>query len=110
MLPRLIYRLPLREYIFANYQEQIATKYKVKKCVTIPTDYYYDLETIRSDLNRDANVIQDKGTKQNQITDTFYFVVEICQTTCTFSISYRRLRIESDNMIRINFSQDPISN
>ena len=60
MSPRLMERLPLREYIFANYQEQIAEKYQIKKCVTIPADYYYDLETIRSNLKRDANLTQDK--------------------------------------------------
>ena len=60
MDPRLIERLPIREYIFANYQEEISKKYNKKKCIKIPSDYYHDLKTIRLDLERAANLSQDK--------------------------------------------------
>ena len=63
MDPKLVERLPLREYIFANYQKEIVKKYKEvkesKESITIPADYYRDLEKIRSDLKRDANLNQD---------------------------------------------------
>ena len=58
MLPKLTERLPLREFIFANYQEEIAKKYKCKQCVEIP-EYYHDVESIRSDLKRTAKLSQD---------------------------------------------------
>ena len=60
MEPKFMERLPLREYIFANYQEDIVKKYDCKPCIDIPLDYYHDLETIRSDLKRAANLSQDK--------------------------------------------------
>ena len=59
MDPKLLERLPLREYIFANYQEDIAKKYDRKECIDIPADYHHDLETIRADREREANLSQD---------------------------------------------------
>ena len=60
MNPKLMERLPLREYIFAKFQKAIAKKYKLKKCLSIPADYHHDLETIRQDLEKTANLTQDK--------------------------------------------------
>ena len=52
-------RLPLREYIFANYQDDIAKKYETKPCIDIPSDYCHDLEAIRRDLKREAYLSQE---------------------------------------------------
>ena len=60
MLPKLMDRLPLREYIFANYQEDLAREYLLKKSIDIPPNYHHDLETIRRDIERAANLSQDK--------------------------------------------------
>jgi len=60
MNPKLMDRLPLREYIFANYQKALANIHEAKKCLNIPADYQHDLETIRRDLERAANLSQDK--------------------------------------------------
>ena len=59
MNPKLMERLPLREFIFANYQDAIAKKYQVKKCLGIPPGFYHDLETLRQYLERTANLSQD---------------------------------------------------
>ena len=62
MEPKLDERLPLREYIFAKYQEELAHKYEVKECIEIPSAYSnHDLETIRLNLERAANLSQDKN-------------------------------------------------
>ena len=53
--PKLTERLPLREFIFANYQEDLARKYARKPCIDIPTHYHHQLETICADLERTAN-------------------------------------------------------
>ena len=63
MPPKLTDRLPLREYILANYKEEIAKKYKCKPCVNIPEDYYHDIEAIRLDLQRAAKLSQDHHNK-----------------------------------------------
>jgi len=60
--PKLTERLPLREFIFANYQEDLARKYARKQCVDIPVHYRHHLETIRADLERTAN----QSTSLNQ--------------------------------------------
>ena len=65
MLPKLMERLPLREYIFANYQKALAKKYKLKKCLDIPPDYHHDLKTIRRDLEKTGNLFQDKYEHYN---------------------------------------------
>jgi len=59
MEPKLLERHPLREFIFVNYQEDLAKKYDCKPCINIPLDYHHHLETIRSDLKRAANLTQD---------------------------------------------------
>lgn len=41
---------PLREYIFANYNEDIAIKYQRKPCIDIPSGYNHNLDNIRLEL------------------------------------------------------------
>ena len=60
MNPKMLERLPHREYIFAVYQEDIAKKYYKKECLDIPLDYYHDLGKLRQDLEKAANLSQDK--------------------------------------------------
>ena len=53
-VPRINEELPLRQYILATYNEDIAEKYGVKPCSTIPPEYFRDLSTIREQLARDT--------------------------------------------------------
>lgn len=52
---------PLREYIFATYQEDIVKHYqrsKVKACTDIPVEYKRELSTIRENLEREVQNFQ----------------------------------------------------
>ena len=51
--PRINEELPLREYIMATYNEEIAKKYKVKPADDIPASYSRDLSSIKKQLERD---------------------------------------------------------
>ncbi|OQR80995.1 hypothetical protein THRCLA_11895 [Thraustotheca clavata] len=52
-LPTIQQPLPLREYIFAHCQDELATKYNRKKCSNVPAKYYsHDLDDIERQLNR----------------------------------------------------------
>ena len=53
-VPRINEELPLRQYILATYNEEIAKKYKLKACSTIPSEYFRNLLTIREQLIRDT--------------------------------------------------------
>ncbi|ETW07101.1 hypothetical protein H310_01744 [Aphanomyces invadans] len=44
--------LPLREYIFATYQAQLAEMHNKAKCVRIPREYYHDLDDITRKIQR----------------------------------------------------------
>jgi hypothetical protein len=55
--PRTNEESPLREYIFATYNEEIAKKYKKKPCANVPAKYFRDLSTIREQLKRDIGGI-----------------------------------------------------
>ncbi|EFX60993.1 hypothetical protein DAPPUDRAFT_340838 [Daphnia pulex] len=48
---------PLREYIFATYNEEIAKKYEKKPCANVRAKYFRDLSTIREQLKRDMGEI-----------------------------------------------------
>ena len=48
--PRINDELPLREYILATYNKQIAEKYSVKHSSHIPASYFRDLSTIKEKL------------------------------------------------------------
>ena len=53
--PRICEDLPLREYILANYNEVIASKYNLKPCTNIPPQYRSrKLEYIRQELERET--------------------------------------------------------
>ena len=46
--------MPLREYIFAKHNKEIADRYNVRPCKSIPSAYdQHDLSTIREQLRRD---------------------------------------------------------
>jgi len=47
--------LPLREYILAEYNEQIAEYYMVEPCVDIPPEYHHNLGSIRLQLKEKTN-------------------------------------------------------
>ena len=53
-VPRINEELPLRQYILATYNEDVAKLYNVKPCSTIPPEYFRDLSTIREQLMRDT--------------------------------------------------------
>lgn len=54
-LPRLTERLPLREYLFATYHQEMAKMFHCKPCLNVPIKYHHNLETIRSDLQKYCN-------------------------------------------------------
>ncbi|OQR82191.1 hypothetical protein THRCLA_11062 [Thraustotheca clavata] len=50
-LPTIQRPLPLREYIFARYQDQLVEKYDRKKCSKVPPEFLsHDLEVIERDI------------------------------------------------------------
>ncbi|XP_046636048.1 uncharacterized protein LOC124314746 [Daphnia pulicaria] len=51
--PRIIEEMPVREYILATYNKEIAEKYKVKPSENIPASYFRDLSSIKKQLERD---------------------------------------------------------
>jgi hypothetical protein len=51
--PRINEELPLREYIMAKYNEEIAKKYEAKPADDIPASYSRDLSFIKEQLKRD---------------------------------------------------------
>nr|CAH0113459.1 unnamed protein product [Daphnia galeata] len=51
--PRINEELPLREYILATYNEEIAKKYKVKPADDIPASYFRHLSSIKQQLKRE---------------------------------------------------------
>ena len=51
--PRINDELPLREYILATYNEEIAKKYNLKPADDIPASYFRDLSSIKEQLERD---------------------------------------------------------
>ena len=53
-VPRINEELPLRQYILATYNKDIAKKYKVKACAKIPSEYFRNLSTVREQLIRDT--------------------------------------------------------
>jgi hypothetical protein len=55
--PRINEESPVREYILATYNEEIAKKYKLQPCSDIPANYFRDLSTIREQLKRDVGGI-----------------------------------------------------
>ncbi len=48
--PSLVKDLPLRQFIMANYNEEIAKKYGMEVCKDIPQHYFHDLSDIRKHL------------------------------------------------------------
>ncbi len=58
MDPKINEELPLREYILATYNEDIARKYNLKPCTDIPSQYANrNLATIREQLERETTEI-----------------------------------------------------
>ena len=53
-VPRINEEIPIRQYILATYNKDIAKKYKLKPCSKIPSAYFRDLLTIREQLTRDT--------------------------------------------------------
>jgi hypothetical protein len=53
--PRIHEELPLREYILATYNEEIAKKYNLKPADDIPASYSRDLSSIKEQLKRELN-------------------------------------------------------
>ncbi|KDO19247.1 hypothetical protein SPRG_15121 [Saprolegnia parasitica CBS 223.65] len=51
-LPRVTKFLPLREYIFANCQPELARNHNMLQCATIPASYAHDLGDIEKQLER----------------------------------------------------------
>ena len=51
--PRIHEELPVREYILATYNEDIAIKYNLKPAKDIPASYYRDLSSIKEQLKRE---------------------------------------------------------
>ncbi len=51
--PRIIEEMPVREYILATYNKEIAEKYKLKPSENIPRSYFRDLSSIKEKLERD---------------------------------------------------------
>jgi hypothetical protein len=51
--PRIIEDMPVREYILATYNKQIAEKYKVKPSENIPRTYFRNLSSIKEKLERE---------------------------------------------------------
>jgi hypothetical protein len=51
--PRINEELPLREYILATYNKEIAKKYNLKPADDIPASYSRDLSSIKEQLKRD---------------------------------------------------------
>ena len=45
-VPRINEEIPIRQYILATYNKDIAKKYKLKPCSKIPSAYFRDLLTI----------------------------------------------------------------
>ena len=53
--PTFMEHLPLREYILATYNQQIAKHYKKKPSVDIPPEYHHNLYNIRLQLKEKTN-------------------------------------------------------
>jgi hypothetical protein len=51
--PRINEELPLREYILATYNQDIAKRYHLKPCPNIPLKYFRDLVSIKEQLKRE---------------------------------------------------------
>jgi hypothetical protein len=51
--PRIAEELPLREYILAVYNKDIARMHNTLPCTTIPSTYFRSLSTIKKQLKRD---------------------------------------------------------
>jgi hypothetical protein len=51
--PRINEELPVREYILATYNKDLAKKYKVKPCADIPSSFFRDLATVKEQLTRE---------------------------------------------------------
>ena len=55
MEPMFTEQFPLREYIFATFNERIALYYAAKPCLDIPAEYHHNLENIRANLLEKTN-------------------------------------------------------
>ncbi|KDO24993.1 hypothetical protein SPRG_09723 [Saprolegnia parasitica CBS 223.65] len=51
-VPAVTQRLPLREYVFATYQDALAEQYGHSKCQDIPSSYNHDLDDLGRTINR----------------------------------------------------------
>ena len=49
--------VPLRQYIFAQYNDEIAEQYHMEPCVEIPRNYYRDLWAIKKQLEMDTQTL-----------------------------------------------------
>lgn len=49
--------VPLREYIFAKFNDEIAKRYHMKPCFEIPQNYYRDLWAIKKQLEMDTQTL-----------------------------------------------------
>jgi ribosomal protein L12E/L44/L45/RPP1/RPP2 len=58
--PRIFEELPVREYILATYNKQIAAKYDLKPSTNIPKNYHRDLSSIKKQLEMEiAGLVKD---------------------------------------------------
>jgi hypothetical protein len=48
--PKIKEESPLREYILATYNKELAAKYDVKPCPDVPASYFRVLSTIKEQL------------------------------------------------------------
>jgi hypothetical protein len=49
--------VPLRQYIFAQYNDEIAEQYHQEPCVEIPRNYYRDLWAVKKQLEMDTQTL-----------------------------------------------------
>nr|CAH0102501.1 unnamed protein product [Daphnia galeata] len=62
--PKLQEELPVREYILATYNDEIAEKYNKKPADDIPASYFRDLKSIKKQLENDIQI--GSGDTNNQ--------------------------------------------
>ncbi|EQC39654.1 hypothetical protein SDRG_03083 [Saprolegnia diclina VS20] len=63
-IPRVTQPLPLREYIFAKYQKQLAIKFKRPASIDIPPSYRHDLRNLERQISYVARPAQILGTSR----------------------------------------------
>ncbi len=73
--PKLQEELPVREYILATYNEDIAKKYNKKPAHDIPASYFRDLKSIKKQLENDIQIGSGDTNNQSEWKYDFIFFV-----------------------------------